>query len=286
MVTNAITKYMTDHGEVQISPSIIRAYLVNGNGAVTDQEVQMFLNLCLYQKLNPFLREAYLIKFGTSPATIVTGKEVFTKRASKRADFDGFNAGIIVIVDKKPVYRDGSMVFDGEVLVGGWAEVGLKDKKNPIRAEVSMKEYCQMKDGGPMANWKKIPATMIRKVALVQALREAYPEDFQGMYTPEEMPVDDSRLPDKTIDVEVLPPMATELGGDDEAVFDAVLEQAEATNANPSTVELKCSTDGCSEKMTQKVYDYSIKKFGKSLCYGCQKKPQSNILDVDKLKFE
>jgi hypothetical protein len=28
---------------------------------------------------------------------------------------------------------------------------------------------------------------MIRKVALVQALREAFPEDFGGLYSPEEM---------------------------------------------------------------------------------------------------
>ena len=28
---------------------------------------------------------------------------------------------------------------------------------------------------------------MIRKVALVQALREAFPEDFEGLYSPEEI---------------------------------------------------------------------------------------------------
>ena len=28
---------------------------------------------------------------------------------------------------------------------------------------------------------------MIRKVALVQALREAFPEDYAGLYSPEEM---------------------------------------------------------------------------------------------------
>ena len=68
---------------VKLSPNIIRNYLVNGNGNVTDQEVAMFLNLCKFQKLNPFLREAYLIKYGSQPATIVTGKEAITKRAMR-----------------------------------------------------------------------------------------------------------------------------------------------------------------------------------------------------------
>jgi hypothetical protein len=40
---------------------------------------------------------------------------------------------------------------------------------------------------------------MIRKVALVQALREAFPEDFGGMYSPEEMPVDTQTLPDNPV---------------------------------------------------------------------------------------
>jgi len=46
-----------------------------------------------------------------------------------------------------------------------------------------------------MSSWKTMPATMIRKVPLVQSLREAFPDEFGGMYSPEEMPVDSSALP-------------------------------------------------------------------------------------------
>ena len=35
---------------------------------------------------------------------------------------------------------------------------------------------------------KQSPATMIEKVAVSQALRNAFPKDFEGLYTPEEMP--------------------------------------------------------------------------------------------------
>src|SRR5574343_448545 len=87
----------TDHGPVKLSPSIVRRYLVNGNGSVSDSEVMMFMSLCKFQGLNPFLREAYLIKYGSSAATIVTGKDAFLKRARNNPDFEGYRAGVIVI---------------------------------------------------------------------------------------------------------------------------------------------------------------------------------------------
>jgi hypothetical protein len=33
-----------------------------------------------------------------------------------------------------------------------------------------------------LSSWKKMPAVMIRKVALAQALREVFPDTFQGLY--------------------------------------------------------------------------------------------------------
>ena len=41
------------------------------------------------------------------------------------------------------------------------------------------------------SQWAKKPATMIRKVALVQALREAFPKSFGGMYIAEEQGIDE-----------------------------------------------------------------------------------------------
>ena len=37
------------------------------------------------------------------------------------------------------------------------------------------------------ANWKTKPCTMIEKVAVSQALRAAFPRDYAGLYTPEEV---------------------------------------------------------------------------------------------------
>lgn len=182
-------EYLCGDETVKLSPSIIREYLVSGSGTVTDQEVTMFLNLCRFQHLNPFLREAYLIKFGNSPASMVTGKEVFTKRARRNTDYKGVEAGVILLADNGDVIeRTGTFKLPSDELVGGWAKVYIDGYVKPVEMTVSLEEYIGIKkDGEINSQWSKKPATMIRKVALVQALREAFPEDFQGMYSQEEV---------------------------------------------------------------------------------------------------
>ena len=98
----SLAEFKTETGQV-LTAETVKNYLVSGNGAVTDQETLMFIELCKAQKLNPFIREAYLIKFGNSPANIVVGKDVFVKRAYRNPNFEGMKAGIVIL---KP---DGSM---------------------------------------------------------------------------------------------------------------------------------------------------------------------------------
>ena len=83
--------------EVKLTPATVKNYLVSGNAErITDQEVVMFINLCKYNSLNPWLREAYCIKYGSSPATMVVGKETFQKRADADPNYNGAPAGVIV----------------------------------------------------------------------------------------------------------------------------------------------------------------------------------------------
>lgn len=190
-VDKSITEYESNGERIKLSPSIIRRYLVSGSGTVTDQEVMMFLMLCKSQHLNPFLREAYLIKYGDrNPATTVVGKDVFLKRARRQKDFAGFEAGIVVL-DANGDYIDRPGTFydrENEGLVGGWAKVHVQGYAIPIYESVSFDEYAGRKaDGSLSGQWAKMPATMIRKVALCQALREAFPEDFGALYGQEEM---------------------------------------------------------------------------------------------------
>lgn len=184
-----LVEYEANGEMIQISPSMVRQYLVSGGGNVSDGEVVMFMSLCRYQHLNPFLKEAYLIKYGNNdPATIVTGKDVFTKRADANPNYKGKKAGVVVLKsDGNVEEREGTMVLPGEKLLGGWARIFIKDKE-PEYQSVSFDEYAgRKKDGSLNSQWSKKPATMIRKVALVQALREAFPDRFQGLYASEEM---------------------------------------------------------------------------------------------------
>ena len=177
-----IVKYEAGGQEIKLDPMTVRKYLVNGNN-VNDSEVKLFMELCKAQKLNPFIRDAYLVKYGNSPAQIVTGKDAFTKRAEANPDYAGKKAGVIVINLKKDIeYREGSFYLkDREELVGGWAKILFKSGKESELSTVALDEYTTNKN-----LWSTKPATMIRKVAVVQALREAFPSSLSQLYIEEE----------------------------------------------------------------------------------------------------
>ena len=179
--------------ELTLTPDIVRKYLVSGKGKVTDEEIMMFIGLCKFQKLNPFLKEAYLIKYGDSaPASMVTAKEVFLKRASRNELYEGHEVGI---------------TEDGKT---AWAKVYKKGFRVPIKVEVDWGEYVGKKqDGTPNRQWKEKPKTMLKKVALVQALRESFPEDLHGLYSKEEMQ-SISNEQRRTFKPEVAMPQSTE----------------------------------------------------------------------------
>lgn len=180
--------YLANGEEVKLSATMVKKYLVNGDADnVTDQEVMMFLTLCKYQHLNPFLREAYLIKYGSTPATIVTGKDTFTKRAAKNPRYLGKESGIIVETESGFEQREGTFHLKDEPIVGGWAKIFVEGRQ-PELYTVSFDEYAgRKKDGSLNSQWAAKPATMIRKVAVVQGLRECFPEDFEGLISPEEV---------------------------------------------------------------------------------------------------
>lgn len=185
---NQLTKFETSTGLVELSPQVVRDYLVNGNGKVTDQEVELFIKLCKYRNLNPFLKEAHLIKYGDAPAQAVVSYDVFKNRADLNIHNKGYQAGIILINKNGEIsYRVGALLLPSETLVGGYCEVERDDRNKPIRVEVSFNEYQQTKkDGTVNKQWGEKPAFMIRKVAIAQGLREAYPNDLNGLYAEEE----------------------------------------------------------------------------------------------------
>lgn len=186
-----LAKYKDTSGqEITITDvDVVRVFC--DNPAVTQREVKLFVELCKAQRLNPFIREAYLVKYGDKPASLVVGKDVYTKRAQANPRFKGMQAGIFVTRDGKGKEREGSMVLPGETVVGGWCKVFVEGYDVPIYDSVAFDEYATRKRDGKLGgSWAKMPGTMIRKVAMVHALREAFPDEFQGLYDAAEMGVD------------------------------------------------------------------------------------------------
>lgn len=157
----------------------------------TIAECRIFLETCKQYHLNPFTKEAYLIHYdnknGDTASTIVLGKTCYMKMAEAHPQYDGFEAGLILQDDVtgEIYHREGSIIYTGETLLGGWAKTYRKDRSRPFYEEVSFSEYDTKK-----SLWVTKPATMIRKVALVHTLREAFPATFGGLIDESEVPVE------------------------------------------------------------------------------------------------
>lgn len=191
--------YEVDGEQIKLTPSIVQNYIVGTDAQITMPEFKFFTSLCKARGLNPFLKEAYCIKYGKNPAQIVVGKDAVLKRAIKNPNYDGMESGVIVqnketseIIERKGTFY----LRDSENLVGGWAKVYRTDWQHPTYCSVGFDEVAQKKsDGSLNANWSGKGATMVEKVAKVRALRETFVEELGGMYEAEEMGVD---LPNET----------------------------------------------------------------------------------------
>ena len=184
---NALTvSYDVLGTHVELDLQFVKSYLVRGNPEkITDQEIVFFMNTCKMQKLNPLVAgEVYCIKFGNEPAQMVVGKGAYLRRAFEHPDYLCKEDGIVVVRGSDILQKEGCCLYPGETLLGGWCRVHFirNGKERTAFKEVQLAEY----DKG-QANWKSKPATMINKVAISQCVREAFPKDYEGLYSEEEM---------------------------------------------------------------------------------------------------
>ena len=185
-----MVKFEVEGQEVKLTKKIVQEYIVGTDVPITNQEFKLFTELCKVRKLNPFLREAYLIKYKAgTPAQLVVGKDAILKRAVLNPNYDGMESGIIVKKEDGSIEeRQGTFKLGSEELVGGWARVYRKDWTHPTYSSVSFGEVAQKTGQGQLnSNWNNKGATMVEKVAKVRALRETFVEDLAGMYEAEEM---------------------------------------------------------------------------------------------------
>lgn len=142
-------------------------YLDSMGNKLSKYHREQFIEICSAFQLNPFIREVYGIPYGDK-FSIIVGYEVYLKRAETSGQLAGWRS-----------WTEG----EGKNLVG-CVEITRKDWAAPFRHEVYFSEYDQSN-----SMWKTKPRTMIKKVAIAQGFRMAFPVELGGMpYTSDELP--------------------------------------------------------------------------------------------------
>ncbi len=143
----------------------------------SEQELTFGLQVAKTCQLNPIKKEIYFVKYSANHAmSILTGYEVYLKRASRSSKCTGMRSWTEGSIEQKNLK--------------GMVEVGVKGWDKPLLHEADYNEYVQKKNDGTINKfWSEKPKTMIKKVAISQAFRMAFPDEFDGMpYTQDEMP--------------------------------------------------------------------------------------------------
>ena len=137
-----------------------------------------FIEIAEAYQLNPFKREIYAVPYGQGDyrrLSIITGYEVFLKRAERTGKLDGWHAWV-----------EGDSEDNFKAVI----EIHRKDWNQPFRHEVFYKEAVQRKsDGSVTSFWRKMPRFQLRKVCISQGFRLAFPDELGGIpYDPSELP--------------------------------------------------------------------------------------------------
>lgn len=132
---------------------------------LTEAEKLQFIEIAQAFRLNPFKREIHVAVYGEGEyrrLSIITGYEVYLKRAERTSRLDGWRAWI-----------EG----EGEQMKA-LVEIHRKDWSEPFVHEVYWREAVQKKkDGRPTLFWTKHPRFQLKKVAISQGFRLAFPDE-------------------------------------------------------------------------------------------------------------
>ncbi len=139
----------------------------------SDEEFGMFLEVCKFAGLNPFLRQAHFVK-RAGVGTVQVGIDGYRSMAEDTGEYVGQDEPIFEYNEDKTLRSATVRVYRR-----GW--------DHPVGATALWEEYAQVFNGKLGAMWEKMPHVMLAKCAEAAALRKAFPRRLSGVYTDEEM---------------------------------------------------------------------------------------------------
>lgn len=228
----------------------------------TDLELKLFLEVCKGTQLNPFKKEIWFIKDKTGKVQIMTGVHGFYTLANSHPEFDGTE--IIEGEVKEVEVKAGK-----KITVPSYVDckVYRKDRKFPSVARAKWDEYAGglLTQYGNLSIWAQKPSIMLSKCAESMALRKAFPQELNGLYTQEEMP-ENFASPKKDIEVK-----GEELGTEPiEEIF----------------YNFNSATDKQKEFLTTKGADLGLTNCGDSLFIGKNKIEKFASFEIDSETFK
>lgn len=168
---------------LDLDKSETQAVLINtvAKGA-SKAEFMMFLEMCKTSGLNPFKKEIWFIKTYTG-VQMMTGLNGFYEIANSNPMYDGIE--VIESEVKLEILVDGKKKEVPEYME---ARVWRKDRKFPDVARAKWVEFAKplISEKGKVTIWGTIPSIMLSKCAESMALRKAFPQKLNGLYTEEE----------------------------------------------------------------------------------------------------
>ena len=156
---------------------------------LTKGELNSYLQIAKAFNLNPFKREIHVSKYN-GQMSIITGYEVYIKRAERTGLLDGWSVATTGSVETKDLKA---------VLT-----IHRKDRSHPFIWEADYSEFVQKtKEGNVTKFWQK-GKMMIKKVAISQGFRLCFSDELGGMpYTSDEMPEKTEDIAHEVISPEV-----------------------------------------------------------------------------------
>jgi phage recombination protein Bet len=217
--------------EQKIQKETILEYLKAYGFAETlsEAEQNQFVQTALAGNLDPFKREIHIAVYGEGEnrkLSILTGYQVYLKRAERTGKLDGWRA-----------WLEGNGAQMKAVV-----EIFRKDWRYSFTHEVYWEEAVQKKkDGNPTQFWAKQPRFQLRKVAIAQGFRLAFPDELGSF------PYETAELPDNEAAPETQAPvnhnpvktsiqsLAEQAASDDSPDVKASSQQRNPSKAPPKT---------------------------------------------------